>query len=235
MPQMPKRRHIEALTVLREPMRYRLYEYVCRQPTAVSRQQAADAVGVSRSLAAFHLDELVKAGLLKPEYRRLTARSGPGAGRPSKLYRRSRHEVSVMLPDRNHELLAGFLAQSLPPGPDGLRLSDPASDYGRSLGTRARRRIGSGPSGTRLFACVESVMERLGFEPYRIERDELRSRNCPFAPLSRRHTPVVCGAGVSLVSGVVEGVGAHVVVTRHERPNECCVHVRSVPDSNPDG
>jgi predicted ArsR family transcriptional regulator len=235
MPMMPKRRQIEALTVLREPTRYRLYEYVCRQPAAVSRQQAAEAVGVSRSVAAFHLDELVEAGLLRPEYRRLTARSGPGAGRPSKMYRRSRHEVSLMLPDRNHELLAGFLAQSLPSVPDGLLPSDSASAYGRSLGARARRRISSGSTGNRLLACVESVLERLGFEPYRIGRDELRCRNCPFAPLSRRYPRVVCGVSVSLVSGVVEGVGASdVLVTRRERPNECCVVARRVRQSETD-
>jgi predicted ArsR family transcriptional regulator len=226
---IPKRRQIEALTLLREPVRSRLWEYVCGQAKAVSRQQAAEALGISRAVAAFHLDELVEAGLLRAEYRRLTARSGPGAGRPSKLYRRSRHEFSVMIPERNHELLAGLLAQSLTSGEDGLRLSDPASDYGRSLGARARRRLGSRSGGDRLLACVESVMQRLGFEPYRIERDEIRSRNCPFAPLSRRNVRVVCGAGVSLVTGIVDGVGASdVVVSRREPPNECCVLARRV-------
>lgn len=37
----------------------------------------------ARALAAFHLDRLVKAGLLETEYRRLSGRTGPGAGRPA--------------------------------------------------------------------------------------------------------------------------------------------------------
>lgn len=51
----------------------------------MSRAEAADAVGVARTLAAFHLGKLVDAGLLEVAHRRLTGRSGPGAGRPAKV------------------------------------------------------------------------------------------------------------------------------------------------------
>ena len=59
----------------------------------VDGNEAAASVGISRALAAFHLDRLVKDGLLIPEYRRLSGRTGPGAGRPAKLYRRAPREA----------------------------------------------------------------------------------------------------------------------------------------------
>lgn len=218
------RRQLEAVAILREPTRNALYEYVQRQPAPVSRDQAVKALGLSRALAAFHLDRLVEVGLLKADYRRLSGRTGPGAGRPSKLYRRSRRRFEISLPHREHGLLAGLLAASVTPPDEGVLPVQPARDFGRSLGARARRGIRSRPTAARLVECVEAVLERLGFEPYRATDREVRLRNCPFDPLSRRFTPVVCGVGQALVGGLVEGVAAdELSVSRDERPDRCCV------------
>jgi predicted ArsR family transcriptional regulator len=221
------RRDTEAIASLREPTRLALYEYVERQPAPVSRDQAAKALGLTRPLAAFHLDRLVEAGLLAADYRRLSGRSGPGAGRPAKLYHRSRRQLEISLPRRDHALLAGLLAASMTeagPAPDAAQ---PARDFGRSLGSRARRRLRSrSVAEPRLADCVEAVLETVGFEPYRANGGELRARNCPFAPLSKRFTPVVCGVGQALVAGVIEGVGAdHLGVSREEHADRCCVVV----------
>jgi predicted ArsR family transcriptional regulator len=219
---------LEATAALRDPNRRRLYGFVARQPRSVSRDEAATAVGVSRALAAFHLDKLVAVGLLKAEYRRLSARSGPGAGRTSKLYRRSRLQFAVSLPHRNHELLARLLAASSDPA--ALISSDlsPAREYGRSLGVRARKRIPGHPEPARLLKCVEAVLESLGFEPYRASHAEVRLRNCPFDPLSRVYTPLVCGVGQAVISGIVDGVGADLLrVGREEQPDRCCSLIQS--------
>jgi predicted ArsR family transcriptional regulator len=214
---------LETLAALLEPNRRRLYQYVQRQPRAVSRDEAAEAIGISRALAAFHLDKLVQLGLLRTEYRRLSGRSGPGAGRTSKLYLRSRHQFAVSVPRRNHELLARLLAESFDSrthiGPD----AEPGREYGRLLGSRARRRVRGHPRPTRLLECVKAVLETLGFEPYRTSSDEIRLRNCPFDPLSRLYTPLVCGVGQAVINGIVEGVGADLLrVGRDEDPNRCC-------------
>jgi predicted ArsR family transcriptional regulator len=219
----PVRPELEAIAALREPNRRRLYEFVERQPRAVSRDEAAEAIGVSRALAAFHLEKLVDVGLLKAEYRRLSGRSGPGAGRTSKLYRRSRHQFAVSLPHRNHELLARLLAGSSDSDAEISPDAEPAGEYGRSLGRHARKRIRGQPEPARLLACVEAVLESLGFEPYRASPAEVRLRNCPFDPLSRVYTPLVCGVGQALLSGIVRGVGANLVlVSRDEQPDLCC-------------
>jgi predicted ArsR family transcriptional regulator len=217
-------RELEAIQALREPTRRRLYRYVERQPRAVSRDEAAAAVGVTRALAAFHLDKLVRAGLLKTEYRRLSGRTGPGAGRTAKLYRRSRRHLEMSLPRRNHELLARLLAESLASHADASPDGEPARRYGRSLGTRARQGLRPHADEDQLLECVTEVLESLGFEPYRMDSGEVRVRNCPFDPLSRRFTSVVCGVAQAVVTGIAEGAGADGLhVGRDEQPDLCCV------------
>src|SRR5512134_429525 len=95
---------IQSIALLDEPVRRTLYDAVVVAGRPLSRDEAATSAGVSRALAAFHLDKLVGAGLLDVEYRRLSGRTGPGAGRPSKLYRRGAREVGVSLPDRHYEV-----------------------------------------------------------------------------------------------------------------------------------
>jgi predicted ArsR family transcriptional regulator len=220
------RRDVETIAALREPARRALYEYVERQPSAVSRDQAAHALGMTRALAAFHLDRLVEVGLLRADYRRLSGRSGPGAGRPAKLYRRSRRQVAFSLPQRDHVLLAELLAAAIAEAGSDSAVAGPAHATGRSLGSRARRRLRSRVTDGRLADCVASVLESLGFEPYRAPGGELWARNCPFAPVSRRFTPVVCGVGQALVGGVIDGIGAdHLAVSREDHPDRCCVVV----------
>ena len=85
---------------LAEPIRRALYEYVVAQARPVGREEAAAAVDLPAHKANFHLDKLVDEGLLEAEFRRLSGKTGPGAGRPAKLYRRSAREWSVSLPPR---------------------------------------------------------------------------------------------------------------------------------------
>ena len=220
------------MAALREPTRRRLYQYVERQPEPVSRDEAAEAIGISRALAAFHLDKLAELGLLKAEYRRLSGRSGPGAGRTSKLYLRSRNRFSVSLPHRDHELLARLLAASSDSGAEIPPGVEPAREYGRSLGRRARKRIRGHPAPARLLDCVEAVLESLGFEPYRASLAEVRLRNCPFDPLSRLYTPLICGVGQAVITGITQGVGADMLRVGREEQSERCCGMVTLPSSS---
>ncbi|HEX2299940.1 MAG TPA: helix-turn-helix domain-containing protein, partial [Pseudonocardiaceae bacterium] len=101
---------VSRVSALAEPARRALYLYVAAQPEAVSRDQAAEGVGLPRHTVKFHLDKLVADGLLDTEFRRLSGRRGPGAGRPTKLYRRSAREVAVTLPQRHYDLAGRILA-----------------------------------------------------------------------------------------------------------------------------
>src|SRR5215212_12188907 len=101
---------LTAVAALGDPLRRRLYRFVGAQDHPVSRDEVAEGGGVSRSAAAFHLDRLVDEGLLETEYRRLSGRRGPGAGRPAKLYRRAARQFDVTLPERHYDLPGRILA-----------------------------------------------------------------------------------------------------------------------------
>ena len=134
---------IERVAALEDPTRRQLYLFVGSQGGQdVSRDQAAAGVGISRGLAAFHLDKLVEVGLLECVYRRLGERRGPGAGRPAKLYRRTRAGVEVSLPHREYALAGSLLALAITSEPSSAtsrQLDDVAARFGEDLGRRARK------------------------------------------------------------------------------------------------
>ena len=223
MPQRSLERSLEVMATLRDPTRRRLYRYIERQPAAVGRDEAAKALGVSRALAAFHLEKLVGVGLLRAEYRRLSGRTGRGAGRTSKLYKRAAQQFEVSLPERRYDILARLLAESIGARQSTSPDAQPAYEYGRALGLRSRRRLREATQPAQLLQCVEDVAEKLGFDPYRDASDRVRLRNCPFDPLSRLYTPLVCGVAQAILTGVVEGLGSdQLTVGREMRPERCC-------------
>src|SRR2546427_12939786 len=77
---------IAAFASLADPTRRRLYLFAVGRPDGVGRDEAAAGAGISRALAAFHLDRLIADGLLVAEYRLLNGRTGPGAGRHAQIY-----------------------------------------------------------------------------------------------------------------------------------------------------
>jgi predicted ArsR family transcriptional regulator len=220
---------IDAVALLGEPARRALYDAVVAAGRSLSRDEAASAAGVSRALAAFHLDKLVAAGLLETEYRRLTGRSGPGAGRPSKLYRRGPREVGVSLPDRQYEVPARLLATALErlagsTPPDELRAA--AHELGAEIGAATRQRSGPRPSRRRLRAELEETLEARGYEPAETPSGEIRFRNCPFHALVADHRGLVCSMNVALADGILDGLGDDRLSARLDpQPGQCCVAI----------
>ncbi|MFI0373909.1 helix-turn-helix transcriptional regulator [Actinomadura sp. 1N219] len=205
---------IDAIALLQDPVRRRLYEFVAAQGRDVGRNEAAEAAGVARTLAAFHLDKLVGAGLLEAGSRRLTGRSGPGAGRPAKVYRASAAERAVSAPARDYRTAAGLLAEAAEMAGLDMEVQDAARRKGRSL---------RGPSGS----CgdldgVEGVLAARGYGPVRDEDGGVvRMRNCPFRAVAEQFPPLVCGLNLALLEGLVEG--SEVRVRMDPLPGWCCV------------
>jgi predicted ArsR family transcriptional regulator len=223
---------LAAVGSLQEPVRRALYLYVAGEHDDVSRDQAAEAVGIQRSLAAFHLDKLVEAGLLETSYRRLSGRTGPGAGRPAKLYRRSASEHVVSLPPRKYDLAAELLAGAVEEAGDQSArkaLTEVARRFGRRLGEELRARLGTRASRERRMAGLVESLDRYGYEPRR-EGRSVRLSNCPFHALAESHRDLVCGMNLNLLEGVVEGMGAtDLAACSDPRPGECCVAVNPKP------
>lgn len=208
---------------LAEPTRRALYEYVVARREPVGREQAASALGLAPHTANFHLDKLVEAGLLATEYRRLGDRTGPGAGRPSKLYRRADEQVEVSLPSRKYDLVGHILASGVERAGRsptlGEAVDEAATEAGRAIGAEA----GPGDLGT-----FTRVLAEQGFEPL-VQGDTVLLANCPFDTLAKSHTALVCGLNRAFVQGVADGLGCDVTACLEPEPGLCCVKGRVSP------
>jgi predicted ArsR family transcriptional regulator len=215
------------VAVLTDPVRRTLYEYVTSSPMPVGRDEAARAAGISRSLAAFHLDRLVEAGLLVPEFARLSGRTGPGAGRPAKLYRRASRTFAVSVPPRDYEVPARVLAESVSAS---ARSREDAFEQARTRGVAAGqevRRRATGRGRKRLLAALHDALRDQGFEPRVESPQKVRLSNCPFDSLSRDFTDLMCGMNHAMLQGMVEGLGVPGVTAELQpEPGSCCVRVR---------
>ncbi|MEV6488786.1 helix-turn-helix domain-containing protein [Actinoplanes sp. NPDC051633] len=212
---------VAALAALNDPARRAVFDLVARAATSVSRDAAADALGVSRRVAAFHLDRLAEQGLLVVEYRRPPGRGGPGAGRPAKLYRRAEDEVAVSVPERHYDLVGGLLAaavqESINTGAAVREvLHRTAYDTGKTVGAAA---------GTLLAA-----LEDAGYEPRQDHDGAVVLGNCPFHRLARQYTALVCGVNLHLLRGVTDGAeDASCLAELDPGPGRCCVRLLPVP------
>ena len=214
---------LDAIALLADPARRAAYRVVIdAAPEPVSRDEVARALNVGRTLAAFHLDKLVEAGLLEASFRRLGDRRGPGAGRPAKLYRRAAGEVAASLPPRTYETAAHLLAETVEQAGADLELQAAARRAGAEAGRRiaAQAPAASGPA-------VDQVLAARGYEPYR-DGDALRLRNCPFATLSAEFPVLVCAMNLCLVEGLLDGLGQDPGrAVMEPAPDRCCVAVLS--------
>ncbi len=227
---------ISAIAALDEPTRRQLYEFMLGQTVPVSRDEAANAVGVPRNTAAFHLDKLVDEGLLEVVYERRTGRSGPGAGRPSKLYRRSPDHIAVSLPERRYELAARLLADAFHEAetagqPPRAVLNQRARELGKELGQTTRADQSRGDD----HAAAVRTLRTFGFEPRPADNadrtddadDVVVLVNCPFHSLAQQHTELVCGMNLCLVDGILDGLATTGLTARlAPKPGHCCVRLQ---------
>ena len=215
---------ISVLAVLEDPVRRRLYDYVAQQPGGVSRSEAAQAVGIQRTLAAFHLDRLAEAGLVSVTFRRPAGRTGPGAGRPAKRYQRSTTEHQVSVPPRDYRRAAELLAEVVDITGAEPQLQRSARSRGAAAGRAARREAPQETEGELVVAALTDQ----GYQPYRDGAD-IRLRNCPFHVLADRYPPLICGMNLAMLEGLLEGAAAKALEARLDpRPGDCCIVVRDI-------
>ncbi|MEU5994495.1 helix-turn-helix domain-containing protein [Spirillospora sp. NPDC047418] len=218
---------LEAAAILSDDLRRRMYAFIRAAKAPVTRDEAAASVGISRKLAAFHLDKLVDAGLLCARY------ANPAGvrrvGRAPKVYEPSGVDVRVSIPQREHGLLASILLDAVrdqEPGESGKDAAfRAAGERGRALGAAESRPVRGGRLGAeRALTCAAELLERYGFEPERDGPKRLRLRNCPFHPMAGNDPGLVCGVNHAFLSGVVDGLGASSVrADLAPHSGYCCV------------
>lgn len=226
------RRDAEALGALEDELRRKLYVFVRSKGRPVNRDEAASAAGISRKLAAFHLDKLVERGLLTYSYARPPGRGGRGAGRSAKYYEPSDRQIDVTIPERRYDLIGSVLLRALRSKLEDERGDEPvhraATEAGMEIGRAERRRLGIAPPGhERAMAVATGVLEATGFEPYGDEDGGVRLRSCPFHKLAEQDRDLVCHLNECLVEGVVRGLGNDTVrVVLDPVPGQCCVRLQ---------
>lgn len=206
---------LAAVGALTDPTRRAIYDLV-KDGSTVSRDQVAERLNIARPTAAYHLDRLAEEGVLDVEFVRLSGRTGPGAGRPAKIYRRSSREYVVTVPPRRYLIAARILLEAMQAG---AAASDEVMSAARRMGVE----LGAGG--------LDSALAETGYEPVE-EDDGTRFRNCPFHALVEEDRQTTCRLNLALVEGMVDGSGDH--RRAHLRPEDgyCCVTVLE-PDAEP--
>jgi predicted ArsR family transcriptional regulator len=213
---------VTSVALLGEPIRRALYRYVVAQAEPVSRERAAAGVGVPHHVAKFHLDKLEEDGLLDVEYRRPPGRTGPGAGRPTKLYRRSARPIAVSLPERRYDLAGRVLAEAITNAQrNGVAVdrlvAEAARAAGRALGDEQE-------SVTDPLEAARQALAANGYEP-RVENGRLTLANCPFHALAETHRDLVCGLNRDLIDGLLDTLPGNLRAHLDPAPGRCCVTV----------
>jgi predicted ArsR family transcriptional regulator len=225
---------IAGIAALDQPLRRDLYRLLSDRDGWTTRDDASDALGVARSVAAFHLDKLVEAGVVEVRFERTNGRTGPGAGRPSKLYRPSDDEVSVSVPERRYDLAGSLLATAVA---EASRTGASVADCLSATAHAAGRRIGedSRDAAAPLEHAedgrhpVLEVLARHGYQPETGENDEIALANCPFHRLAEEHRTLVCGMNLDFLRGLLDGVDPtdRLAARLAPEPGYCCIRIAS--------
>ena len=208
---------LAAVASIHDPLRRALFDLISASGTAIGRDEAAQSLGMARATAAFHLDRLVDDGVLTVEFKRLSGKTGPGSGRPAKLYRRASDELLVSIPERHYDLAGSVLASSIEEAdrtgePARQALARVATERGRELGRRA--------------GTLQNALIAGGYEPQEAADGGTILANCPFHSLAMTHTDVICDANVNLLRGVAEGAGdTENEIVFDPCDGQCCVRI----------
>lgn len=220
-PTLDESQRLRAVASLGDPVRRKLFELVRDAAGALSRDDCAEALALPKSTIRAHLDRLVQERLLLVEFRKIGNRTGPGSGRPTKLYTVARREVSASVPPRHYDLAASLLAagvqRSIDTG-DGIEqsLAQVASEEGRRMGSEA--------------GDIHQLLANTGYSPEPDGEGGTIMANCPFHRLSRDHTGVICALNGSLLTGALEGCAeSGLALAPDAEISHCCA--RLVPST----
>jgi len=229
--QLPADAAIKAVAALEDDLRHGMYEFIRTARAPVTREQAAQAVGISRKLAAFHLDKLVAAGLLRSHYEPVGGLRK--VGRTPKVYEPVDADIRISIPERQHDVLAAILIEAVLTGrgdetarQSAMRV---AHERGQTVAAVEREQLRPGRLGAeRALTLSEGLLNRHGYEPDRVSPVCVALRNCPFHPMAGQAPELVCGLNHAFLTGFLTGLDAPTVEAVLEpRTGECCVELRS--------
>jgi predicted ArsR family transcriptional regulator len=213
---------VEAVSALDDPVRRGIYDLVATSTEPLTRDVAAARLGIPRSTATFHLERLVDVGLLRVGFAKLTGRTGPGSGRPAKLYALAEDEIAVSVPPRHYDLAARVLASAVEAAAtNGATVADALQDAASSAGEE----LASGSS------SLWEILRRNDFRPRMMSPGIAVLDNCPFHRLVEEHPQTVCTLNLHLIQGAARASGhGEVQVTLDPAPGRCCVALAGITE-----
>jgi len=220
---------VKGVAALENLLSRRAYALVIDQGW-VSRDEAAATLDLARSVAAFHLEKLVKSGLLKVRFERPSGKRGPGAGRPTKLYGRSDRDFDLSLPPRRYDLAGSLLADAITRAKsESTPIGEAVSQVARKAGQRVGFENSVAGDGYVKEVTLIHVLERHGYEPKKLG-SQITLLNCPFDNLAEQYRDLVCGMNFEFISGVVDGIGESEKYTTRLLPEAgyCCVRLNAI-------
>jgi predicted ArsR family transcriptional regulator len=217
---------IRAVAALDDELRRGMYLFIRQSGRPVTRDEAAASVGISRKLAAFHLDKLVDAGVLRSRFESVGGVSK--VGRRPRVYEPADDDISISIPARQYDMLAEILLHAVLTEGAGERASEAAirvaRQRGERLGALARTELRPGRLGAeRALTLAAGVLSQHGFEPVRASPADLTLRTCPFHRLAAQAPAMVCGINLAFLAGLVTGLRAPLQAVPQPRPGQCCV------------
>ena len=223
------------LDLIAEPELRETLLYVRGARGPVSAEDAAAALGVHRTVARHRLERLLAAELVEATFERRSGRTGPGAGRPAKVYAAAPEAEALEFPPRRLPALVGRLLEELPARGRDRALRHAGEGFGHDLahaaGLRARSRVGPG------LEQVCAALRSLGFQASveRVDGDAaiVTTPTCPLRPLVTQHPEAARideGMWAGLVEQAVRGVSAASVECEthacHDTARPCSVVIR---------
>ena len=158
-------------------------------------------------------------------------RTGPGAGRPSKLYRPGHDEVAASVPERHYDLAGSLLATAVAESTrTGARCRLPRA-AARTAGRRsARTTRDASEDATPAMTAAPTSSTSLAHTATSREigdDEEIALVNCPFHRLAEEHRELVCGMNLDFLDGLLDGIGPDdgLTASLEPEPGYCCVRI----------
>jgi len=218
---------LKITSVLSDPTRYYIYQYITNKHKEVTVQEIADQFEIHPNVARLHLTKLEDVHMLVSE----TQKTGKG-GRPSRLYRLSDDVIQLHFPFRDYQLLAKITMQTL------LSLGEPAKQalyetgkrFGRELIDQEVKRtshFGGEMTFEQKLNIIRQASVMSGFQP-EFEVNEDKSKvyfqiyNCPFKEIANEHSESVCNMHFEYLKGMFEALYGTVELVERENMMQGC-------------
>jgi predicted ArsR family transcriptional regulator len=195
---------------------------------AVTAAEVAARFTLHPNVARHHLDKLAAGGYLEVS----VDHGGSGAGRPSKRYRVSASDLSLVAPPPRDELVIRLLARALSlldPDEAACMAEVVGEEYGRTLASHMAPEASQRSTRAAMQAVADALTAH-GFAAHTEQHDESTSivaENCPFGAIAMSN-PVICAVDRGMVRGLLAGLCGDAVPVRmssRARGDDTCAAV----------